>query len=146
MPKEIRDQIAKENIRIQKDNDNYREEQRKKKEEEIKNRKHKIENCNNFKDNTGNYTGFIIEDVFYYDSKNVYPLRTLVDGTPGNTVAVSFFHLDNDGNQCNIDVEIPTDLVVPNIIVSSEKVKLNFTCTAGQLKSGNIINSISRVD
>lgn len=120
--------------------------EKKEEEERIKNKVHKIKNCNDFKDNTGNYTGFIIGDVFYYNETNTYPLRTLVNGTTEKTVTVSFYHFDDDRNQCNIDVEIPVDLNVPNIVSAGEKVRLNFTCTEGQLKSGNIVNSITRVD
>jgi hypothetical protein len=138
-PKEITDEFKKERITL-------REEQKKKEEERIKNTVHKIKNCNDFKDNTGNYTGFIIGDVFYYNESNTYPLRTLVGQSTEKTVSVSFYHFDEDRNQCNIVVEIPVNLNVPNIMSGGEKVRLNFNCTEGQLNSGNIVNSISRVD
>ena len=138
-PKEITDEFVKERIIL-------KEKQKKEEEERIRNTVHQIKNCNDFKDNTGNYTGFIIGDVFYYNKSNTYPLRTLVSQSTGKTVSVSFYHFDKDGNQCNIVVEIPVNLNVPNIMSEGEKVRLNFTCTEGQLNSGNIVNSISRVD
>jgi hypothetical protein len=120
------------------------------KEEERLNSVHGIENCNDFKDNPEKYTGLNIQDVFLYSSSNTYNLRSTVNGTRDltkeKTVTVSFYHYDEKLNRCDIDVEIPVDLNVPNVQGGGEKVLLTFNCSQGNLTKGNLVKSIRRVE
>lgn len=125
-----------------------KEEKQKKVEE--KNTVYRIDNCNDFKDNSINYKGFTIEDVYQYGDNDQKLLRDIIEKTKkytkNKTVKVRFFHLDNNGNSCHVEVDIPVTLEVPNITTHSEKVLLNFTCSKGEIYSGNFVNSITRAN
>jgi len=121
--------------------------QREKEEEEERLKKvHTIENSNDFKDNTANYTGLKIQGLFRYNSR--YQIQDLREKTKqytqDETMTLSFYYYDKNFNRFDIDVEVPVDLTVPNITNIGEEVILNFTCTKGSLKEGNIVNSIKR--
>jgi hypothetical protein len=145
-PKEITDEFEKERITLREEQKKKEEEQ---KEEKEKNTVYRIDNCNDFKDNSIKYKGFTIEDVYQYGDNDQNLLRDLIEKTKkytkNKTVKVRFFHLDNNGNSCHVEVDIPVTLEVPNITTHSEKILLNFTCSKGEIYSGNLVNSITRV-
>lgn len=130
------------------DEENKRKEElvQQEKEEEL-NKVHRIDDCNDFKDNTMNYKGKIIEDKFYYGN-NGQTLRSLVETfknlSDEKFIPVNLYHYDNDRNRCDITVQLPIELKVPNVMSGGEKVIINFTCFEGDLNNGNIVNSIVR--
>lgn len=130
--------------------DKIEKEKRKKVEEEEKaNAVYSIGDANDFKDNTSNYKGLKIQDVFYYDPSNRINLRNVLSITKRYNsklkyATVEFYYLDKNFNQCNLNLEVPVDIEVPNITTANEKVMINFTCSEGSLYKGNIVSSITR--
>ena len=66
--------------------------------------------------------------------------------TKDKTITLEFYRIDKKGNQCDIVVDLPVDLEVPNLTYVGEEVRLSFTCTKGDLKKGNTVTSITRVN
>lgn len=122
--------------------------QQKKQEEEERNAVYRIDNCNNFKDNTLEYKGHNVRDVFY--SENQYQLRGLIEKfkkySKTKFVPGEFYHQDEKGNVCHVVVDIPISMEIPNITSHGEKVELEFTSSEGKLNKGNTLVSITRVD
>lgn len=145
-PQSVIDEEKKEQEELVQQKKIEEEELIKQKKIEELNRVYLIDDCNDFKDNTGNYKGLKIEDKFYYNSG--VKLRVIIEQTKKYTkqkfVPITFYHFDKNINQCNIEVMVPIDIEVPNIVTRDEEVILNFTCTKGELDEGNIVNSIVR--